>query len=155
MRYFISLFCVLTKWCNNYISIQYYKQMHTCTLHFKHHVNWRVIWLVMILMHCIKFYVFVFENSQIIYKVLMSTMIAFYLNYPALPCLCIQFQSRCHSGLIYALSATLFLISIHVLFLHSLWSFVCWKSGLILKIDIKKLIYMYFNLPIIFNTWYP
>lgn len=78
MLYFISLFCVLTKWCNNYISIQYYKQMHTCTLHFKHHVNWWVIWLVMILMHCLKFYVFVFANSQIIYKVLMSTMIALY-----------------------------------------------------------------------------
>lgn len=45
--------------------------------------------------------------------VLMSTLIAlyFFFNYPVLPCPCTQFQSRCHSGFIYALSATLFLIS--------------------------------------------
>lgn len=43
----------------------------------------------------------------------MSTLIAlyFFFNYPVLPCPCTQFQSRCHSGFIYALSATLFLIS--------------------------------------------
>lgn len=59
-----------------------------------------------------------------------------------LPCITLfvyTVQSRCHSGFIYALSATLFLISIYVLFLHSLWSFVFWKSGLILKIDKKKI----------------
>lgn len=42
----------------------------------------------------------------------MSTLIALYFfNYPVLPCPCTQFQSKCHSGFIYALSATLFLIS--------------------------------------------
>lgn len=43
----------------------------------------------------------------------MSTLIAlyFFFNYPVLPCPCTQFQSKCHSGFIYALSATLFLIS--------------------------------------------
>lgn len=43
----------------------------------------------------------------------MSTLIAlyFFFNYPVLPCPCTQFQSRCHSGFIYSLSATLFLIS--------------------------------------------
>lgn len=74
--------------------------------------------------------------------VLMSTLIAlyFFFNYPVLPCPCTQFQSRCHSGFIYALSATLFLISMQC----SIFAFPP-KFGVVKKWLDFKITYVYIH----------
>lgn len=72
----------------------------------------------------------------------MSTLIAlyFFFNYPVLPCPCTQFQSRCHSGFIYALSATLFLISMQC----SIFAFPP-KFGVVKKWLDFKITYVYIH----------